>query len=286
MATSQSAISPSPVLARTLYAPCAAAPLRRSASLAALTLALLAATAAHAAQIAAYPFNGNAQDVSGFGNHGTVQGATLATDRFGTPDSAYFFDDTDAITIADAPIFNATDGLSISVWITQDASAPTPRSIFSNMLEISPHFGYSLTLPKDNQLRFMSGEQSLFVDTPIPLHTWVHVVVTLSPWLLSPYAQASLYKNGELLDTTYVGRPIYSTPDPQAIGSASSGYYHWFGHIDDVQVFNHVLTPAEIHALYTIPEPATLSLLLVSALPLLRRNRGAHPSHTPRAPQN
>jgi Tol biopolymer transport system component len=38
--------------------------------------------------IAFYPFNGNANDESGNGNDGTVNGATLTTDRFGNENSA------------------------------------------------------------------------------------------------------------------------------------------------------------------------------------------------------
>ncbi|MBK7031388.1 MAG: hypothetical protein IPH45_20325 [Bacteroidales bacterium] len=41
-----------------------------------------------------YPFNGNANDLSGNGNDGTVNGATLTTDRFGNPNSAYSFNGT------------------------------------------------------------------------------------------------------------------------------------------------------------------------------------------------
>jgi len=39
-----------------------------------------------------WPFNGNANDVSGNGNNGTVNGATLTTDRFGTANKANSFD--------------------------------------------------------------------------------------------------------------------------------------------------------------------------------------------------
>ena len=38
-----------------------------------------------------WPFNGNANDESGNGNDGTVNGATLTTDRFGNSNSAYEF---------------------------------------------------------------------------------------------------------------------------------------------------------------------------------------------------
>ena len=38
-----------------------------------------------------WPFNGNANDESGNGNNGMVNGATLTSDRFGNTNSAYNF---------------------------------------------------------------------------------------------------------------------------------------------------------------------------------------------------
>ncbi len=42
--------------------------------------------------VAYYPFNGNANDESGNGHHGTVYGATPGEDIYGSPDTAYAFD--------------------------------------------------------------------------------------------------------------------------------------------------------------------------------------------------
>ncbi|MEN9333736.1 MAG: hypothetical protein RLY35_916, partial [Bacteroidota bacterium] len=41
--------------------------------------------------VAWYPFNGNANDESGNGNNGTVNGATLTMDRNGNASGAYGF---------------------------------------------------------------------------------------------------------------------------------------------------------------------------------------------------
>ncbi len=41
--------------------------------------------------VAYYPFNGNADDESVYGHHGTVSGATLTNDRFGMANKAYLF---------------------------------------------------------------------------------------------------------------------------------------------------------------------------------------------------
>ncbi len=74
--------------------------------------------------VAHYPFNGNANDESGNGNHGTPNGATLTTDRFGNTDSAYSFDgSTNYISIPDNPNINVQTGESftISYWTKHNA---------------------------------------------------------------------------------------------------------------------------------------------------------------------
>ncbi|MFN5209123.1 MAG: hypothetical protein ACK5D8_06480, partial [Bacteroidota bacterium] len=74
-----------------------------------------------------WPFNGNANDESGNGNNGTVNGAVLATDRFGNANSAYSFDGIDnTIQYSNTFVFNQQNDASISLWFNND-------SIISNM---------------------------------------------------------------------------------------------------------------------------------------------------------
>ena len=61
------------------------------------------------------PFNGNADDESGNGNNGTVNGATLTTDRFGNSNSAYDFDGNDLIDINS--LFDYQERTT-NIWIT------------------------------------------------------------------------------------------------------------------------------------------------------------------------
>ena len=57
--------------------------------------------------VAHYPFNGNANDESGNGNNGTVNGATLTADRSGNEDCAYFFNGNgDYISLGDMQDFD------------------------------------------------------------------------------------------------------------------------------------------------------------------------------------
>ena len=51
-----------------------------------------------------WPFNGNANDESGNGNDGMVNGASLEVDRFGFASSSYYFNGVDAgIELTDMP---------------------------------------------------------------------------------------------------------------------------------------------------------------------------------------
>jgi hypothetical protein len=66
--------------------------------------------------VAYYPFNGNANDESGNGNDGTVNGATLVEDRFGETDKAYNFDGDDYIKVLDNEILRPKH-ITISTWV-------------------------------------------------------------------------------------------------------------------------------------------------------------------------
>ena len=75
--------------------------------------------------VAYYPFNGNANDESGNGNHGTVNGAILTSDRNGDDNTAYDFqvldwdsgnNGGDYIYIPHSSEFNF-ESFTLSAWV-------------------------------------------------------------------------------------------------------------------------------------------------------------------------
>ncbi|MBE2209887.1 MAG: hypothetical protein IAE84_20020, partial [Saprospiraceae bacterium] len=69
-----------------------------------------------------WPFNGNANDMSGNGRHGSVNGPVLTNDRTGTPNSAYYFDGfNDLISLSPLNVSFA-NGLTVSVWCKLEQS--------------------------------------------------------------------------------------------------------------------------------------------------------------------
>ncbi|MFC2137499.1 FISUMP domain-containing protein, partial [Bacteroidota bacterium] len=71
-----------------------------------------------------YPFTGNTNDSSGNENHGTANGATLTTDRFGNSNSACFFDGIDDyIEISDNAVWDFNNDFTIILWAISESIA-------------------------------------------------------------------------------------------------------------------------------------------------------------------
>ena len=68
-----------------------------------------------------WPFDGNANDYSGNGNNGTVNGASLTSDRFGSANSAYDYDGiNDYIQVNANSNLDIQNTLSFSFWMWMD----------------------------------------------------------------------------------------------------------------------------------------------------------------------
>ena len=123
-----------------------------------------------------WPFNGNANDESGYGNNGIVTGATLTTDRFGNPNKAYRFDGNDLISISHSATLNMLDSLSFSVWVKPQTLAGT-RMIFGKS-NYTTRTNYLLRVKPNGYIQW---EYDGYTDTdsvPLELNTWHHIVVT------------------------------------------------------------------------------------------------------------
>ena len=132
--------------------------------------------------VAHYPFNGNANDESGNGNDGTVNGATLTTDRFGNENSAYSFDGIDDyIQIAHHDDLNGPSEITLYAWIKTNTHPGTvlskggPGNDWEYVLRIwagSPNF----MAYQPDQSVFMGSTTGLTVAD----NNWHNIVGTIS----------------------------------------------------------------------------------------------------------
>jgi gliding motility-associated-like protein len=225
--------------------------------------------------IGAWPFSGNANDVSGSNNHGTVNGATLVADRCGVPNSAYSFNGTsDYIqTLAAGP----TGSLSRSVcfWAkTSNTLVNSPRSCFD--------YGFNSGNGDSFQIvwNYCSGGVGLDVSNQaliktnncVLTNTWHHIAVVYNATTSTLYGNTSFYIDG------VIQSPIVcsvsgtnaavntATNFPINIGKHCNGSGRfWSGTLDDFYLYNRAITATEVMQLYTYttcPQPVVGSTLV------------------------
>ena len=190
-----------------------------------------------------WPFNGNANDESGNGNNGTVNGATLTTDRFGNVGKAYSFDGIDNyITLTNYPT-SGNESFSIFSWILTP-NLSTRRQIISYGSNTATQ-GVWLFISSDNHLHF---DLSL---TPGPMSienvgdsSWHFVGVTNNS------GEIQLYVDGIISGSSQIMTPNI-TIEGKTIGSTiTNDNWYFNGKIDDIGIWNRALTDQEISDLY------------------------------------
>jgi outer membrane protein assembly factor BamB len=190
--------------------------------------------------VAHYPFNGNANDESGNGNNGTVNGATLGVDRHGAAGKAYDFDG-DSNIVVDGTIGINHRLNSISCWIYLD-NLSTPQYPF-DLGDSDAHNNNWLEIRTSGQVR--SGFPVLDTGN-VASGQWVMLTRTHNG------SRFSIYVDGVLAGSNDSDGDI---PRKITIGSGSNGTDKFFGRIDEVRVYDRALSAAEVTALYNLEKP-------------------------------
>ncbi len=187
-----------------------------------------------------WPFNGNANDESGNGHNGTVNGATLTNDRFGNINSAYNFNGIDQyITTLNSSAMNYSGGYTFSTWINFTQVANQGGNIFSKHTEGFP-YGFSLHI-SNSQLLFYNSGTYLYTTDLYNDGLWHNVVCIFNGSKIFIYVDNVLKGN---IASTYI-----SNNSDILIGK-SSGNYFYNGKSDDIRIYNRALTPSEITLLF------------------------------------
>ena len=207
-----------------------------------------------------WPFNGNANDESGNGNNGIVNGPNLTSDRFGNIGNAYSFDGVnDYIEISNSLVTNSNTSFSIFGWFNCDYNNQT-IDIISDRTTNNYNVKYRLSIDSVNngKLTFFCFDGSpnlieLMSNLAIVSNLWNNFTITFDQQNL----EYKLYVNG-ILQQSLVSSSILSNNNTNAtqIGrllgpsSALSPAYLFDGNIDDIGIWNRALTQQEVTDLY------------------------------------
>ena len=199
-----------------------------------------------------WPFTGNAIDSSGNANNGTVNGATLTADRFGNVNSAFIFDGVnDWININNSNSLNPPSQITISAWVNTLAYNVLDASMVVNKgWDQGPGHYDLLVSSSNNKSRFVIGSD-IYVES--------NSIININQWTLITASIDSLtmkiYVNGTLENTVLQNNnnSFGTNTDPLYIGKHdyNNAPYYFNGKIDDIGIWNRVLTQQEITSLYT-----------------------------------
>ena len=224
--------------------------------------------------VAYYPFDGDANDASGNGNSPVYNNATLTADRFGHARSAYHFNGRNSfMKIKNSRSLNTGKRLSIAVWVR--ATGFYTGKCYNNMLVSKGHSDYmpgnyslrfadaytGCTNPKVNKEMFY-GPGAIAATPLVQLNKWYHVVITSDGVAARIYVDCALRGSGPAEESNFTNSYdlfIGRMEDPD--------YPYWLnGDVDDVRIYNRVLSEAEILSLCDNKVPAVPSADPVSAV--------------------
>jgi hypothetical protein len=204
-----------------------------------------------------WPFNGNANDYSLNANNGTVNGATLTTDRFGNANFAYSFNGTSNFIrcLNAGPTGNPT--ITASFWMRTNQTSYGHIIGYGNNGINGADFRVLIAPSTCSGTIQFDIFGSVLAKSDTQNNTWDFYTVIYDGSLGSNTSITKIYKNGALLSTTCNSTNITATNISNLIpitfgryhGTVQTGFYN--GALDDIGMWNRALTQQEITNLYT-----------------------------------
>lgn len=195
--------------------------------------------------VAYYPFNGNANDESGNGHDGTINGnAALVPDRFNTSDRAFTFPNQSSnISLANSTNLNLESGFTFNSWVKY-------KNTYSVI--IGKHVcgyvnGFVLGIDYDGQFHLLLGDagwQIVKTSETLVEDRWYMLTATYD----GSSGIAKIYLDGQLENSANISYTNFS-PYPISIGEVfqnNCSPANMSGAIDEVKIYNRPLNAAEI----------------------------------------
>lgn len=190
-----------------------------------------------------YPFSGNAKDATPYSNNGSVNGATLTTDRKGRANSAYSFNGTsNYIGLPNGAALTGNSPYTIAAWIK-----PSSYGTFGIIGWGTYGSNYqvnALRLSSNGLVNYWWNAELLPTVAGLANGQWHHVLAEFDG------TTRSIYVDGSSVASDSPGSIHNMSANNVTIGVTNSNEF-FSGSIDDVRVYNRALSATEIQTLYT-----------------------------------
>ena len=215
--------------------------------------------------VAYYPFNGNANDESGNGNNGIVNGATLTTDRFGNANKAYSFNGTSAYINVDSSLsLNTANMVATSICGWFYTTTTTSGFILRHgTTGTNGGIGHEIVWSGNTDSKLDVTNWWLNQN---PKFSASSNVLSLNKWHFFAIVYDYSTNNEHFyIDSILVGSyssTLHKATNPILnIGRNTNVSTYFNGQIDDIRIYNVTLSSTEISALYKehICTPTTIN---------------------------
>lgn len=219
--------------------------------------------------VAYFPFNGNANDESGNGNSGTVNGAKLTVDRFGSANKAYSFDGTNDITLDFNPslVPSGSNSKSYSFWMKSNDNLNDASAIFTNgnfdlaggCFTIHLYYSNYVSYLMHSSLGYGGGDpghSNIICGKSLWDDNYHHIVVSFVN------TTCTVYVDGIFVSSETWTKPVkpfdsdYKIWIGKGYNSYQNGYVQYFkGILDDIRIYDRSLSSNEVTELYESEKP-------------------------------
>ncbi len=210
--------------------------------------------------LAYYPFNGNANDISGNDSHGIATNVEPTQDRFGQRRSAYFFNGISSNIEADVKNYPLKGGSrTITGWFQADIPSVSEELDFCllNYGNVSdPNYWFKISFYRKGYLDIQFDSKTFSSQDDYFNNEWTFFAMVFD----DPTNTFSLYINNQLKLSGSADLYTNGFGNLFRIGKNKSNNF-FEGSIDDIGIWNRTLTPQEISTLYNAPKPILYTLI-------------------------
>jgi hypothetical protein len=203
-----------------------------------------------------------ARDRSGYGNDGTISGATRVTGKFG---GALRFDGrNDYVTVPDAAQLDLRNAITIEAWVRPGRAGGVWRSIAIKEHGKNLDYGLYSNAGADGATGYLytDHESKVASASELARDRWSHVAMTWDG------STMRLYVNGALVKSSPMKGALATSAGALRIGGNQVWGEFFEGTIDELRIYDRALPQAELQG---DAARAVASLKVVS--------RGKHRAH-------